>query len=111
MRAEILMLALIVGGFTWAFRYLPLTVDLSRLNPKGWPARLLGATGPAAIATLFVASILPEVGGADPRFLPLGAGMGAVLAVWLWQRSVVGATLAGSAAYAAAFALAGVLQV
>ena len=50
MRAEILTLALIVGAFTWAFRYFPTRADLSAM-PQGGPlSRFLGATGPAAIA-------------------------------------------------------------
>lgn len=99
MRAEILVLALLVGAATWAFRALPLRADLSRLPERGVFARFLAAIGPAAIATLFVASILPMltlVGG-----LPLaqGAGLVAVLAVYAATRSVVGATLAGGAAH------------
>jgi len=105
MRAELLILALIVGGFTFAFRYLPLRLDLSRLAAGGRMARFLAATGSAAIATLFVASILPMVmpGRALPG--PLAAGTAAVVAVWIWQRSVVGATLAGALVYGAVFAL------
>ena len=33
MRAEILTLALIVGGFTWAFRFFPTKLDLSTMAP------------------------------------------------------------------------------
>lgn len=97
MRAEILTLALIVGGFTWAFRFFPTKLDLSAMAPDGFLARFLAATGPAAIATLFVASVLPMVQSAMP--LPLMAGTVAVLAVFAVARSVVGATLAGSAGY------------
>lgn len=97
MRLEVLTLALIVGAFTWAFRYLPTRADISRL-PQGGPlARFLAATGPAAIATLFTASVVPFVQGGMP--LPLGLGSIAVLAVFGATRSVVGATMAGSAAY------------
>lgn len=97
MRVEILALALIVGALTWAFRYLPTRADTSRL-PEGGPlARFLAATGPAAIATLFTASALPLVQGGLP--VPLSFGTLAVLAVFAVSRSVVGATMAGSAAY------------
>lgn len=97
MRAEVLALALIVGAFTWAFRYLPLRADLSRLD-KGAPlSRFLAATGPAAIATLFTASALPMVHSGRPT--PLVCGTLAVLAVFGASRSVVGATMAGSLAY------------
>lgn len=97
MRAEILTLALIVGAFTWAFRYLPLRVDLSRLPEGGRLSRFLAATGPAAIATLFTASALPFLSGGVP--VPFAFGTAAVLGVYLVSRSVVGATMAGSAAY------------
>lgn len=97
MRLEILTLALIVGAFTWAFRFLPLRADLTRL-PEGGPlSRFLAATGPAAIATLFTASAIPFVEGGMPG--PLALGTGAVLAVFFATRSVVGATMAGSVGY------------
>lgn len=103
MRAEILSLALMVGAFTWAFRVLPTRADLSAIPEGGLLSRLLAATGPAAIATLFTASVLPMLRGGVP--LPLAAGTAAVLAVFAATRSVVGATLAGSVAYGALFAL------
>lgn len=97
MRAEILILALLVGVFTWAFRFFPTRTDLSDL-PQGGPlSRFLAATGPAAIATLFTASALPYLQGDLP--LPLILGTLAVLAIFAASRSVVGATMAGSAAY------------
>lgn len=100
MRAEILTLALIVGVFTWAFRFFPTKLDLSTMPSDGVLARFLAATGPAAIATLFVASVLPMVVQGVP--LPLIAGTIAVLTVYAVTRSVVGATLAGSAGYGVA---------
>lgn len=105
MRTEILLLSLIVGGFTWGFRALPLMLNPERLTSRAGVAKLLAATGPAAIATLFVAGILPllQPGSAQP--LPLAGGTAAVLAVWFWRQSVVAATLAGSAAYGMVFSL------
>jgi hypothetical protein len=97
MRTEILTLAMIVGAFTWAFRFFPTKLDLSTMAPDGLLARFLAATGPAAIATLFVASVWPMLAQGVP--LPLVAGTIAVLAVYAVTRSVVGATLAGSAGY------------
>lgn len=97
MRLEILALALIVGACTWAFRFFPTKADLSGIKPDGILARFLASTGPAAIATLFVASLLPMVQGGVP--LPLVIGTGAVLAVYAAMRSVVLATLAGSVGY------------
>lgn len=97
MRAEIVTLALIVGAFTWAFRFLPTRADLSAMPRGGALARFLAATGPAAIATLFTASALPYLQAGVP--LPLLCGTAAVLASYALSRSVVGATMAGSAAY------------
>lgn len=97
MRVDILTLALIVGAFTWGFRYIPTRADLSAM-PQGGPlARFLAATGPAAIATLFTASALPFVQGGMP--VPLAFGTGAVLGIYAATRSVVGATMAGSVGY------------
>ncbi|MDB5659353.1 MAG: putative rane protein [Cypionkella sp.] len=97
MRLEILSLALIVGPCTWAFRFFPTKADLSGIKPDGILARFLASTGPAAIATLFVASALPMLKGGVP--LPLVIGTLAVLAVYGASRSVVAATLAGSVGY------------
>ncbi|EEW25638.1 AzlD domain-containing protein [Rhodobacter ferrooxidans] len=105
MDGSLLMLALIVGGCNWAFRFLPTKLDLSGQAPEGVLARFLAATGPAAIATLFVASVLPMVSGDWAKMAPLGAGVLAVVAVFAWRRSVVQATLAGAAVYGAVFAL------
>lgn len=99
MNPEIVALALMVGASTWAFRALPFRMDLSRLAPEGRLSRLLAATGPAAIAALFVASVLPEVQGPLAGQGPLWGGAAAVVAVWLWRRSVVLATLAGAVGY------------
>ncbi len=104
MRAEILLLALMVGGFTWAFRVLPTRADMSSMPEGGLLSRFLAATGPAAIATLFTASVLPML-GAGGLPLPLVAGIAAVLAVFGVSRSVVGATLAGAFCYGLAVAL------
>lgn len=97
MRLEILILALIVGVCTWGFRFFPTKADLSGIKPDGVLALFLAATGPAAIATLFVASALPMVKGGLP--LPLIIGTASVLAVYAAVRSVVMATLAGSVGY------------
>lgn len=101
MRRELLLLALMVGAFTWAFRVLPTRADLSALPPDGLLSRFLAATGPAAIATLFVASVLPMVSGGLP--LPMMGGTLAVVGVFAATKSVVGATMGGSAAYGALF--------
>jgi hypothetical protein len=105
MRWEVLVLALVVGAANWGFRYLPIRFGLGSGAEGGVLARFLAAVGPAAIATLFVASSLPFV-QAGAVLAPVVGTVG-VVAVWVWRRSVVLATLAGAAAYAAGFALAG----
>lgn len=105
MRWEVLALALVVGAANWAFRYLPIRFGLGSGAERGVLARFLAAVGPAAIATLFVASSLPFV-QAGAVLAPF-VGTLAVVAVFLWRRSVVLATLAGAVAYAAGFALTG----
>ena len=95
MRAEVLTLALIVGVFTWAFRYLPLRTALHAVRPDSAVGRFLAATGPAAIAALLVAELVPLVRDAAGPQVPLIAGLVTVVAVYGWQRSVVLATLAG----------------
>ena len=107
MRLEILALAVLVGACNWAFRFLPTRADLSGLKPGGLVARFLASTGPAAIATLVVASILPAIHTPGPAFAPLVGGVLAVIVVFSASRSVVGATLAGSLAYGAVYGLLG----
>lgn len=100
MSLHILILALMVGAANWAFRYGPTRLSRGAGQGTGPLARFLSATGPAAIATLVVASVLPMANAGQA--LPLGVGVGAVLGLWLWRRSVVIATLGGSLAYALA---------
>ena len=105
MSGTVVLLALVVGAANGGFRYLPIRFGLGGGTGGGVLARFLAAVGPAAIATLFVASSLPFVQG-GAVVAPV-AGTAAVVAVWVWRRSVVLATLAGAVAYAAGFALAG----
>lgn len=106
MNPEILLLAAIVGFANWAFRYGPMRFGLGAGESKdGMLARFLAATGPAAIATLAVASVLPMVGPELAAAAPLLGGIAAVLVLWVWRRSVVLSTLAGSLAYGLVFAL------
>lgn len=104
MDVNLLLMALVVGVANWGFRFLPTRLDLGAGRPEGWAARFLAATGPAAIGTLCVASVLPEVtrGG---TLGPLAVGIAVVLGVYGWRRSVVAATLAGAFAYGVVFAL------
>ncbi|OYU19593.1 MAG: L-valine transporter subunit YgaH [Rhodobacteraceae bacterium PARR1] len=100
MSLHILILALMVGAANWAFRYGPTRLSRGAGQGTGPLARFLSATGPAAIATLVVASLLPMALAA--QVVPLIAGVASVVALWLWRRSVVIATLGGSLAYALA---------
>jgi hypothetical protein len=102
MSIDLLIMALVVGLATFGFRFGPTRVDLSALPQEGWLARFLASTGPAAIATLFVASILPMIDGFGGVNLPLALGVAAVLVTFAQTRSVVLATLAGSASFGVA---------
>lgn len=102
MRVEVVTLALAVGALTWAFRALPLRTALHAVRPDTVVGRFLAATGPAAIATLFVAELLPYVRAVNAGHVPLVAGVVAVLMGYYWRRSVVLATLAGSVVFGVA---------
>ncbi|WP_444462400.1 AzlD domain-containing protein [Rhodobacter capsulatus] len=99
MRTELLALAALTGLATWAFRVVPTKLHAGRTAPEGPLRRFFAATGPAAIATLFTASVLPML--QDPALdpVPFFAGTAAVLGLWGLRRSVVLATLGGAAAY------------
>ncbi len=104
--SDAVALALIVGAFTFGFRYLPLRLTLQDIAPGSRMGRFLAATGPAAIATLFVAEALPLARRMDEQLVPLLAGVAAVLAVFALRKSVVLATLAGAFAFGLASGLA-----
>lgn len=105
MRLEVLELALIAGVLTYLWRFLPLRANLSSTAPGGLMARFLAATGPAAIATLFVAEMLPLIHATVAVQGRSAVGVLAVLLAYLWRRSVVSATLAGALACGLAAAL------
>jgi hypothetical protein len=98
MSQHILILALMVGIANWVFRYGPTRLSRGAGQGAGALARFLSATGPAAIATLVVASTLPMANAT--QVLPLVMGVGAVVVLWVWRRSVMIATLGGALAYA-----------
>ncbi len=98
MNWDLLTVAVMVGAANWAFRALPILARTDRLAAGGWLERFLSATGPAAIATLFVASILPALVPEIVTLFPVIAGTIAVLGAWYVRRSVVLATLAGALA-------------
>jgi branched-subunit amino acid transport protein len=99
MNTELLTVALIVGAANWIFRVLPTLARTDRLAPGGRFERFLAATGPAAIATLFAASILPLLTAGNGAPLPVVSGILVVGAVFLGTRSVVAATVAGAVAH------------
>lgn len=98
---KLLTVALLTGAANWAFRALPVIVRTDRIVAGGWLQRFLSSTGPAAIATLFVASILPALTQDAERMIPIGLGTLAVLGSWFTRRSVVLATLAGALTHGA----------
>lgn len=105
MRVEVVEIALIAGLATWAMRVLPLRADPGRLAAGGLLARILGALGPSAIAALFVSEALPDLTRPLAAQGPLAAGILGTILAFVLSRSVVGATLAGAAAYGLAMAL------
>jgi hypothetical protein len=107
MNGGLLAIAVMAGAANWAFRYLPTRASGTGRVPGGAAGRFLAATGPAAISTLFVASVLPSVVPRVEAPLPLAAGVVAVLVVFAASRSVAGATIAGAVAYGASAGLLG----
>lgn len=105
MRTDVLELALIAGGLTYLWRFVPLRISLGDMPPDGIASRFLAATGPAAIGTLFVAEMLPLLHGTQAVQGRAGIGVLAVILTFAWRRSVVFATLAGACACGVAAAL------
>ncbi|MFN0114333.1 MAG: AzlD domain-containing protein [Paracoccaceae bacterium] len=105
MSGGLLLMAVLAGSANCAFRYLPVRASGAERMPGGGLGRFLAATGPAAIATLFVASLVPSLRPRAQDPLPLAAGISAVLGAFGLTRSVGGATLFGAVAYGVAFGL------
>lgn len=99
MNPELLAVALLAGAANWAFRYLPTRFGAPGGAGDGPVARFLAAVGPAAICTLFVASLLPALTALPAGAIPLAAGVGAVLAAFAATRSVAAGTFAGAIAF------------
>lgn len=99
MNWDLLTVAVLAGAANWAFRALPVITRSDRMAAGGWLERFLSATGPAAIATLFVAAILPALTPDLRALMPVITGTLAVLATYAARRSVVLATLAGALAH------------
>lgn len=105
MNGDLVLMTLMAGAANWAFRALPIIMMRGETRPGGLLAGFLAATGPAAIATLFVASILPQLWPVPKDIWPLLAGVVATFAGFLPRRSVVTGTLAGALAYGLIFSL------
>lgn len=103
MSGDLVLMAVLAGAANWAFRALPTILMRKEPQPGGLAARFLAATGPAAIATLFAASVLPQIWPAPRETLPLLAGIAATIAAFWPRRSIVAGTLTGAAAYAVVF--------
>lgn len=99
MNWDLLTVAVLAGAANWAFRALPVITRSDRMAAGGWLERFLSATGPAAIATLFVAAILPALTPDMRGLAPVIVGTLAVLGLYAARRSVVLATLAGAVAH------------
>ena len=104
MNLDLIIMAGLAGLANWGFRALPILMMRGEARPGGLMAGFLASTGPAAIATLFVASVLPQFFPVPRDMLPLAAGVVATVGVFLPRRSVIAATLAGAAAYGVVFA-------
>lgn len=104
MNIELVILSLAVGIGTYLFRFLPTRFRAASGRQRtGALSRFFAAIGPAAIATLFVASILPLTSTLDGGTLCTLIGSVAVVALFWWRRDVVIATLGGATAYGLAY--------
>lgn len=105
MSADLVILAVVTGIGTYLFRFLPTRLPLGNAEGRGFWAVFFGSIGAAAIATLFVASILPALRSADATMACTLVGSLATIGAYLWRRNVVLATMAGAAAYGLAYQL------
>ena len=105
MTEGLFLMAALAGVANWAFRAVPTLLSRREPRPGGVLAGFLAATGPAAIATLCVAPVLPQLYPAPRDVLPLVAGVLATVLAFLPRKSVVMATLAGAVGYGAVFGL------
>lgn len=123
MTTEFLVVTLVVGIGTWLFRFLPTRLrslssargDRGRRGQArdgaaraGRLTQALESIGPAAIATLFIASVLPGLAtAAQDRILVL-VGCATTVLIFVARRNIVLATLAGAVAYGVAYKVLGV---
>jgi len=105
MNLTLMVVAVVVGLGTYLFRFLPTRLPLGQATQNGPLGRFLAGMGPAAIATLFTASILPGLSLQLATIGPTAIGSLTVVLAFLWRRNVAIATLAGALAYGVVFAL------
>jgi branched-subunit amino acid transport protein AzlD len=105
MNTEFLIITLLVGLGTWMLRFLPTRFMRGTGDPDAPLSRFLSATGPAAIAALYVGAILPMVSPDLQAIAPLVLGSTAVVAIYFWRRDVSLATLGGAIVYGIVFAM------
>lgn len=105
MRTDLVIVAVVVGLGTWLFRFLPTRLrGMSEVRSTRL-TRALESIGPAAIVTLFIASVLPDLAGGTQDLLPFLIGCIATVIAFLIKRNVGLATMAGALAYGVAFAV------
>ena len=105
MNSEFLLVTLLVGLGTWMLRFLPTRFMRGTGDPQAPLSRFLAATGPAAIAALYVGGVLPMLSTQIADIAPLVVGSLAVVAIYLWRRDVTLATLGGAICYGVVFAV------
>src|SRR5690606_24987630 len=105
MSTEFFIVTLLVGLGTWMLRYLPTRFMRGTGDPEAPLSRFLSATGPAAIAALYVGAIVPMLAPDVGAVAPLLAGSAAVVALYLWRRDISIATVGGAIVYGIVFAL------
>jgi len=105
MNTELLIVTILVGLGTWLLRFLPTRFLRGSGDPDAPLSRFLSATGPAAIAALYVGSVLPMVSTDLGALAPLIVGSIAVVALYGWRRDISVATVGGAVVYGLVFAL------
>lgn len=99
MSRELVIVAVAVGLGTWLFRFLPTRLGRSSALANGRLAGAMEAVGPAAITTLLVASVLPELAAGGPGRVAVLLGCGVAGVTYAVSRNVVVATVLGALAY------------
>ena len=105
MNTEFIIITVLVGLGTWMLRYLPTRFMRGTGDPRAPLSRFLSATGPAAIAALYVGAVLPMLSPDLRAIAPLLLGSAAVVLFYLWRRDISIATVGGAIVYGIVFAL------